>query len=320
MTSRVLRVGVGAIALTAVVIIDSCISRSDTDDSSTSKPAARAGPLASVSGLKSSEAVVFDPARDVYFVSNINGEPGVKDGNGFITRITANGVVDSLHFIQGGRNGVTLNAPMGSRIQGDTLWVLDVDVLRGFDARTGKPTAAINLAPAGAGFLNDLTAGPDGDFYITDTGVRFAKGKLDHTAPDRIYHVDRNRRVTVALESPALSLPDGIGWDPRDRKLILAPFGGNAVQEWHPGDPAPTNIAPGPSKFDGVEVESDGTIIVTIWNDSSVSILDVPNLVKKVVLNMPPADASVDLRRQRVGVVSVDTDRFELWPWPAAKP
>src|SRR6185369_2327450 len=127
-----------------------------------------AGPIAVVDGLKSSEAVVVDPARDVYFVSNINGEPGVKDGNGFITRITANGVVDSLHFIQGGRNGVPLNAPMGSRIQGDTLWVLAVDVLRGFDARTGKPTAAINLAPAGAGFLNDLTAGPDGDFYITD--------------------------------------------------------------------------------------------------------------------------------------------------------
>src|ERR1700738_28206 len=70
----------------------------------------RAGPLAVVSGLASSEAVVFDPARDVYFVSNINGDPGVKDGNGFISRITADGAVDSLHFIQGGRNGVTPHA------------------------------------------------------------------------------------------------------------------------------------------------------------------------------------------------------------------
>jgi len=69
-------------------------------------------------------------------------------GNGFITRITADGVVDSLHFIQGGRNGVTLNAPMGSRIQGDTLWVLDVDVLRGFDARTGASSTL--TGPCGA--------------------------------------------------------------------------------------------------------------------------------------------------------------------------
>jgi sugar lactone lactonase YvrE len=317
-TDSVLRVSLCALQLASFSIITSCTSRSETDNSTPSQTA-HAGPLAVVSGLKSAEAVVFDPTRNVYFVSNINGDPGVKDGNGFITRITADGVVDSLRFIQGGRNGVTLNAPMGSRVQGDTLWVLDVDVLRGFDARTGKATAAINLAPFGAAFLNDLTAGPDGDFYITDTGVRMVKGKMDHTGPDRIYHVDRNRRVTVALESPALSMPDGIGWDPRDHRLILAPFGGNAVQEWHPGDPAATNVASGPSKFDGVEVEPNGTIVITIWNDSSVSILDGPNLVKKVILTMPPADASVDVRRQRVGVVSVATDRFELWPWPAEK-
>jgi sugar lactone lactonase YvrE len=296
-------------------VVPACTSKSDANKSDSSATAS--GPIAVVKGLSSGEAVTFDPTRDVYFVSNINGDPGVKDGNGYIMRITADGVVDSLHFIQGGRNGVTLNAPMGSRIQGDTLWVLDVDMLRGFDARTGAPLKAIDLAPAGAGFLNDLTAGPDGDFYITDTGVRAVNGKLDHTAPDRIYHVDRNRKVTVALQSPALSWPDGIGWDPTGRRLILAPFGGKAVQQWHPGDAAPTDVAPGPCTFDGVEVEPDGTIIVTVWNDSSVSTLDGNRLVKKLTLSMPPADASVDVRRGRIGVVSVAVDRFELWPWPA---
>src|SRR3954471_11190004 len=275
-----------------------------------------AGPIATVSGLSGSEAVTFDPARDAYFVSNINGSAGAKDGNGFITRITADGVVDSLHFIQGGRGGVTLNGPMGSRIKGDTLWVVDVDVLRGFDARTGAPLAAIDLAPAGAAFLNDLTLGPDDDFYITDTGVRTVNGKSSHTGPDRIYHVDSRRRVSVALESPALSMPDGIAWDRRARRLILAPFGGKAVQQWRPGEAAPTNVAPGPGHFDGAEVESDGRIIITIWDDSSVSLLSDNHLVKRLVLSMPPADASVDSRRGRIGVVSIDTDRFELWPWP----
>src|SRR5437870_5457872 len=172
------------ISLVVGCSVVACTSKSDANKSGHSTT--RVSPIAVVSGLASSEAVVFDPAHDVYFVSNMNGDAGVKDGNGFITRITADGVVDSLHFIQGGRNGVTLNAPMGSRIQGDTLWVLDVDALRGFDARTGAPIRTIDLAPAGAGFLNDLTAGPDGDFYITDTGVRGGK----HTGPDRIYHVE----------------------------------------------------------------------------------------------------------------------------------
>jgi sugar lactone lactonase YvrE len=111
-------------------------------------------------------------------------------------------------------------------------------------------------------------------------------------------------------------LPDGIGWDPSDRRLILAPFGGTAVQQWHPGDAAPTNVAPGPGRFDGVEIEPDGRIVITIWNDSSVSTLEGNSLVKRVVLSMPPADASLDMRHGRVGVVSMVPDRFELWPWP----
>ena len=134
------------ISLVVGCSVVACTSKSDANKSGHSTT--RVAPIAVVSGLPSSEAVVFDPRRDVYFVSNMNGDAGVKDGNGFITRITADGVVDSLHFIQGGRNGVTLNAPMGSLIQGDTLWVLDVDVLRGFDARTGAPIRTIDLAPA----------------------------------------------------------------------------------------------------------------------------------------------------------------------------
>ena len=306
-------------ALIGVFLVVACTTKSENkpSDSSSATFAQADRPIAIVhDGLSSPEALSFDPTRNVYFISNINGDPGIKDGNGFITRVTADGVVDSLHFIQGGRNGVSLNAPMGSRVQGDTLWVLDVDVLRGFNAVTGAPLKAIDLAPQGAGFLNDLTAGPDGDFYITDTGVRPVSGNLQHVAPDRIYHVDRARRVTIALETPALSMPDGIGWDPAGSRAVLAPFGGKAVQEWHPGDKAPKDVAQGLSKFDGVEVEPDNRILITVWNDSSVSTLEGNKLVKRLRLSMPPADASVDVSRGRVGVVSVAVDRFELWPWP----
>ncbi len=166
-------------------------------------------------GLAQPEALSYDAAQDCYFVSNINGNAGVKDNNGFISRIRGrDGQVDNLHFIQGGRGGVTLNGPMGSRVKGDTLWVLDIDVLRAFDARTGAPLATVDFAPLHALFLNDVALGSDDDFYITDTGVKVgADGKSQHTGPDRIYHVGRDRKPVVALETAALTLPDGIDWD-----------------------------------------------------------------------------------------------------------
>jgi hypothetical protein len=252
-------------------------------------------------GLAQPEALSYAAAVDAYFVSNVNGDVGQKKGTGFITRIRGDGTVDSLHFIQGGRDGVTLNAPMGSRVKGDTLWVLDVDVLRGFDIRTGKPLAAIDFGRFQPAFLNDLAIGPDDDFYVTDT-----KGS-------RIFHVGRDRVPAEALVTPALALPDGIDWEPARHDVVLAPFGGTAVQRWTPGETAPTDVAPGKSKFDGVEVEHDGTVFITSWNDSSVSVLSGSKLVRRIGGLAPPADVSYDSRRHQVGVVSMITNRFELW-------
>ena len=42
-------------------------------------------------GLAQPESVVEDPATGVIYVSNINGAVMQKDGNGFISRLTADG-------------------------------------------------------------------------------------------------------------------------------------------------------------------------------------------------------------------------------------
>jgi sugar lactone lactonase YvrE len=262
--------------------------------------------------LKSPEALSYDAARDVYYVSNWNG----RNGHGYITRIRGrDGVVDSLHFILGGRNGVTLDAPMGSRIKGDTLWLVDTDALRGFDARTGAPLVTIDLSSVHPRFLNDLAIGPDNDFYVTDTG--FDLKNNNHVGPDRIYHVSRDRTATVAIESAALDQPDGIDWDPKMRRLVLAPIGGDSVQEWRPGASAPVDLAPGKGRYDGIEIEKDGTILITSWNDSSILSLKGSVLDRRISkLAGPPADVSEDARRHQVGIVYLLANRFELWTLP----
>jgi hypothetical protein len=289
--------------------------------SSKKQPASAPHKIAEIDSLSSPEALSFDAAQNVYFISNVNGTPGVKDGNGFISRVTADGVMDSLHFIQGGRDSVTLDSPMGSRVQGDTLWVVDVDKLRGFNTHTGKPVTVVDFAPLGAHFLNDLAIDSTGEFYITDTGVQVgADGKMTHPGPDRIFRVARDRTVTIALSTSFLSSPDGIDFDRRARRFVLAPFAGNAVQEWRSADPGPSDVARGKGLFDGVEVEANGEILITSWNDSSISTLEGPKLVPRISkLPYPPADVSMDAGRSRVGIVSLANNRFELWEWPATK-
>ncbi len=89
-----------------------------------------------------------------------------------------------------------------------------------------------------------------------------------------------------------------------------------AVQEWRPGAAAPTDVAPGKGRFDGIEIEPDGMVLVTSWNDSSVSTLEGKMLVRRIGGLAPPADVSMDTRRHQVGIVSLVANRFELWRMP----
>ena len=108
-----------------------------------------ASKVLAIDGFLTPESVLHDPAQDIYFVSNINGSATGKDNNGFISRVRTDGAVENLKFIEGSRNNVTLHAPKGLAVLGDTLWVTDIDVVRGFNRRSGTPVASVDMeAPA----------------------------------------------------------------------------------------------------------------------------------------------------------------------------
>lgn len=266
--------------------------------------------------FKTPEAVRFDPTDDVYFVSNINGSPGAKDNNGFITRVRGEGgEIDSLMFIVGGRGGVTLNAPKGIALTGDTLWVTDIDAVRAFNKKTGRAIASYPVQ--GAVFLNDICTGPDGALYITDTGIRFADAGMSHPGPDRIFKVTRTGQVSTAFQFDSLVGPNGIAWDDASQRFIIVAFAGNDIMAWKPGETTTTTLATGKGQFDGVERLADGRILVSTWADSSIYVLDGSTLIRAVAGVESPADIGVDTKRNRVAVPLFQANRVELFAIPA---
>lgn len=155
-------------------------------------------------GYDTPESVLHDPAQDVWFVSNINGAPTAKDGNGYIARVRPDGTMDR-HWIQGGRGGVTLDAPKGLALHGDVLWVADIDVVRKFDRRSGKPLGDVPIP--GATFLNDVSTAADGTCYCSDTGL---DANFAATGTDAIWRIGTDGAVAPLLKSPDLGQPNGI--------------------------------------------------------------------------------------------------------------
>ncbi len=276
--------------------------------------------VATIEGFLRPESMRYDPDQDVWFVSNVNGGPE-RDNNGFISRVSGEGTLENRRFIAGGERGVTLHGPKGMVTVGDTLWVTDLDAVRGFHRRTGAPIATIDLAPLGALFVNDITAGPDGALYLTDTGVRFdSAGQRQHPGPDRIFRIV-GRKASVALESSSLGQPNGITYDAKRRRFLLAPIvGDSAVQEWSPEMVQPRALATGPGRYDGIEVTPSGEVLVSAWNDSTVNVVRDGRLVPLIRGVPAAADIGFDPKRRRIGVPLIQDGRVEIWQLGIAAP
>lgn len=271
------------------------------------KKAAGGAPVkaASVGGFQTPESVKWDSAQDVYFVSNINGAPGAKDGNGYISRMGAAGMVTDSAFIKG------LNAPKGMALVHDTLWIADIDQVRAFDARTGAPVATITLP--GAIFLNDIAVAPDGSLYVTDTAIRFGAKGVEHPGTDQIFRIAPDHKVSVAIKSDSLNRPNGITWDAANQRFTVVPFGGKSLLGWKPGETTVTALGAGAGQFDGVEITKDGATWVSSWADSSVYRF-VGGQGTNVIKGVPsPADIGYDARRNRLLVPIFTGNRVEIW-------
>ena len=278
-------------------------------------------PLAVVStGLATPESVLWDAARKVWYVSNINGSPTTRDDNGYVVRLGPYGQsLDSLPFISGADDDITLHAPKGMALRGDTLWVTDIDVVRGFDVTTGMSVANIDLAPLRATFLNDIAVGNEGALYITDSGIAFgADGAVTHPGASRVFEI-RDRTVKQAVVLPRQSAANGIAWHPAQNAWLIVGFNTKDVFSWVVGAKEPTVIGTGPGGADGLVVLADGSTIFSSWADSSISLLyEGRSSTLRRGLNAP-ADLGYDPARGIVAVPLFSDNRVELWPVGASR-
>ena len=261
--------------------------------------------VAVTGGFSGPEGVRYDPGQDVYFVSNFNGSGGAQDNNGFISKMGPDGSIIARQFIAGGEGGVTLHAPRGMALTGDTLWAADAGAVRGFDKNTGEPLATFDFADLETGFLNDVAPGPGGALYVTDTGQ------------NRIYRLS-DSNISVALADSMLGSPNGITWDEANNRFIVVPYGGaHSLYSWQPGDSTLSEIGSSPgAQFDGVEVLPEGRILVASQADSSLHVFQGGTGHPLIKTGGKPADIGVDTERMRVAIPFIARNLVEIWQLP----
>ncbi|MFI5206782.1 MAG: SMP-30/gluconolactonase/LRE family protein [Gemmatimonadales bacterium] len=258
--------------------------------------------------FRTPESVLYDAAADIYLVSNVNGAAVAKDNNGFISRVSPDGHVLALKFIEGGRNGATLNAPKGMGIHGDTLFVADIDELRMFSRTSGA--ALGSKAVPGATFLNDVDVAPDGAVYFSDSGL---KPDFSSSGTDAVYRLDRTGLHKIA-HGTDLARPNGVLAD--SAGVTVVAFGANKIYHLDLQGHR-TNLPDTPhGQLDGIVRLADGTLLVSSWEDSSVVGMKPGATMYMMVAHgiESPADIGLDTKRNRLLVPSFNGNRIEVRP------
>jgi DNA-binding beta-propeller fold protein YncE len=215
--------------------------------------AAAAAPkeLWSLDGFMNPESVYANGSG--YYVSNLNGGPLDKDGNGFISKVTADGKMETLKWIEG------LNAPKGMVMNGTKLYVSDIDNLIEIDTAAGK--VAATYPAEGAVFLNDTAVDEAGNVYVSDIAKR------------KIWQL-KDGKMSIWYEGDDLMHPNGLRVE--GGKLIVAGWGremGDDGSTKVPGNLFTIDLATkklenlgsgaGIGNLDGLERGADGTFLST---------------------------------------------------------
>ena len=252
----------------------------------------------SLSGFKEPESALFDPQRKVIYVSNVAGEANAKDGIGFISKVSPDGKLIELEWVKG------LNGPKGLVMNGNKLYVSDIDQLVEIDVDKGQVTN--RWKAEGAQFLNDTAVDGDGRVYVSDM------------LTDSIYVLDGGK-LSVFLQDKGLLHPNGLRVE--GDKLLVAAWGADIQPDFTTKTPghllsvdlkskAISDVGNGKpvGNLDGLESDGAGNWIVTDWINGALYRLHPDGKADQLLdLNKGSADLEF-LEKDKIAIIPMMID------------
>jgi hypothetical protein len=241
-------------------------------------------------GIATPESVYVDEGSGFIFTSQIDGEPGARDGNGRIVQLARNGRVVASDWVAG------LNAPKGLRSYGRRLWTADLDEVVGIEIANGRVTSRTKIDGA---MLNDVAVGRDGTVYVSDMMA------------NRI-HAIRDGQATVFAEGEQLEWPNGLLVD--GTRLIVGGWG-KPKPDFSTEVPGhlfaldlqtkqKTLITPNPiANIDGVELDGRGGYIVSDFRAGKILQVAATGEVRELRQFMPGTADIAFLPKQNILIV-----------------
>lgn len=226
------------------------------------------------------ESCTYDPTRNLIVVMNAGVSQEMQKNDGFVSLLNPDGSVHTVKWIGATRDGLTLNHPLGSAIQDNTLYAADIDVVRTFDLTTGRPGTEYPVA--GATFLNGIAVTKEGTIYVSNTRP---------PESECVYKITAKGDVSKFVTGSPLKAPNGVAID-QDGNVVVVNVGDNAVMTFGQDGKLIRTEHAAEGGNDGLVIMPNGTKYVSSVRFGSVSEIR-PGQPAKVIASGIPSAASM---------------------------
>ncbi|MFZ3052205.1 MAG: hypothetical protein WA099_02270 [Sulfuricurvum sp.] len=243
------------------------------------------------------------------FVSNVGDElkPTDKDGDGYISLLNQKGEVVDKTFI------TALNAPKGLALIQNTLYVADVDEVKGFDITTKKQV--FSLAFEGVNFLNDIavknahtlivSATDSGKIYEVNVKTKTYKAIADLPTANGVYYTEGKLYALMLGKTPENMFG-----------------GGGKLVEINPRNGTVTPLAKTEGILDGVQ-KVGNTLYFSDWvKMEKAGVIHTYNLKTKAESDVKldpiagPADFWIDVKTNSIWIPEMIEGKVLVTPLP----
>jgi len=208
-----------------------------------------------VEGFSHPESVVFNEDKNEYYVSNMADR---VEGDGFISRVSAEGEIIELKWIDG------LKDPKGLLIIDDKVYVTNNTELIEISIENSEITKRIEVE--GAKSLNDITVDAVGNIFISDSG-KSAIYLMPGDNPNMMIPEDKKGEIIEYLNTTRLEYVNGL-YAQKDH-LYAAAWGENTDGNFLKIDMDTREITKisknGIGNLDGVQPVGDNAFYISDW-------------------------------------------------------
>jgi len=193
-------------------------------------------------GFVTPEAIIYDEARNVFYVANINENPWEEDKNGFISKMDDQGKIIELKWVTN-----DLSGPKGMAIDGDKLMVADINQLLTIHIPTGSVMGSIRVNNGTN--LNDITLDDHGVAYVSASNSKMVYRKVENDFKPMLSGLDFSPNGVLFNNGQLYVL----GFD--SEKMYSVNMTTNSTEEFT------ANIG----SADGLEADGKGGFISSSW-------------------------------------------------------